>query len=125
MIQKKGRSDLKVIERQIRTLDVAAGDLNRAAKYALGGIPGRGVALDAIGTMAAVSGKCRKSLASGAKIDDLRGDFAALSNAWRKVIDQMEALSPREDYYLFAPAGSMSCTSVSTNCSDSKGSVRV
>ena len=95
----------KVIERQTRTLDIAAQELNRTAKDALGAVPGRAVALDAISTMAEVSGKCRKSLTSGAKIDDLGGDFVALSNAWRKVIDQMEDLSPQEDYYLLRSAG--------------------
>lgn len=95
----------KVVERQICALDDAAKDLNRTAKYALGGIPGRGEASDAINMMAEASGKCRKSLASGAKIDDLRTDFATLSNAWNKVVDQMELLSPREDYYLLRSAG--------------------
>ena len=93
-----------VIERQIRTLDVAAKDLNRTAKYALGVVPGRAVALDAINNLADTSGKCRKSLASGAKIDDLRGDFSALSNAWLKVIDQMEELSSQDEYYLLRSA---------------------
>jgi hypothetical protein len=94
----------KVIERQTRTLDIAAKDLNRTAKYALAGIPGRAVALDAISNLAEASGKCRKTLASGAKIDDLRGDFSALSNAWLKVIDQMEELSSQDEYYLLRSA---------------------
>ena len=94
----------KVIERQTRTLDIAAKDLNRTAKYALAGVPGRTVALDAISNLAEASGKCRKSLASGAKIDDLRGDFSALSNAWLKVIDQMEELSLKDEYYLLRSA---------------------
>jgi hypothetical protein len=94
-----------VIERQTRTLDEAAKDLNRSAKYALGGVPGRAVGLEAIGMLAEASGKCRKNLASGIKIDGFRDDFAALTNAWRKVIDQMEALSPQEDYYLLRSAG--------------------
>ena len=54
---------LKVVERQICALDDAANDLNRTAKYALGGIPGRGEASDAINMMAEASGKCRKNLA--------------------------------------------------------------
>jgi hypothetical protein len=90
----------KVIERQIRALDVAAKDLDRAAKYALGGDPGRVVALDAIRMMAEASGQCRKSLSTGAKVDDLRGDFSALSNAWNKVIDQVEKMSSQDEYYL-------------------------
>jgi hypothetical protein len=94
----------KVIERQICTLDDAAKDLNRTARYALGGVPGRAVAMDAISTLAEASGKCRKSLASGTNIDDLRSDFSALSSAWRKVIDQMEELSPQQDYYLLRSA---------------------
>jgi hypothetical protein len=94
----------KVIERQTRTLDIAAKDLNRTAKYALAGVPGRAVALDAISNLAEASGKCHKSLASGAKINDLRGDFAALSNAWLKVIDQMEELSSQDEYYLLRSA---------------------
>jgi hypothetical protein len=94
-----------VIERQICALDDAAKDLNGIAKYALGGTPGRGEALDAISMMAEASGKCRKSLASGTKIVNLRSEFSSLSNIWKKVIDQMELLSPQEDFYLLRSAG--------------------
>jgi len=94
----------KVIERQILTLDVAAKDLNRTAKYALGGVPGHAVALDAIRTMAEASGKCRKSLSTGTEIDDLRRDFSALSNAWNQVIHQVEKMSSQDEYYLLRSA---------------------
>ena len=70
MIQKKGRSDLKVIREANPHLMLLAGDLNRAAKYALAGIPrSRRWPLDAIEHDGSCFREVSESLASGTKID--------------------------------------------------------
>ena len=95
----------QVVERQTGTLVIAAQELKRTANYALGTTPGHAVALDAIGKLTEAAEACRKNLAGGAKADDQRRDFVALTNAWKHVIHHLEDLKTQENLFLLRSAG--------------------
>jgi hypothetical protein len=97
-----GRSK-QVLQRQVRALAAAAGDLERTAKYALAGNPGR-LALEADLRKLVETAERLRDASERADLERLKEDFKTLSVSWDRVVRQLKALPPQENMYLLRGA---------------------
>ena len=93
------------LERQARALANAARQLDRAARYALGGVPGREVLLLDVRGVAEAAEQFQKTAGGNADRGERRKEFAAVNQAWERAVRGVQKLSVREHVHLQRLAG--------------------
>ena len=97
----------QVLGRQAGALAMAARDLERTARFALAGAPGKGVVEAELRKLAEATERFRKDAEGGAGSDQLKKDFAAVNVVWAKATLGMKELRPDENAYLLRAAGEL------------------
>lgn len=104
----KGKDRMQqLLERQAEGLAAAAQDLERTARYALVGAPGKGVVEAELRKLAEAAERFRKDAEGGASLDQLKKHFAAVNESWAKATMGMKELPPGENSYLLRSAGEL------------------
>jgi len=100
----EGRTE-KVLERQSQGLVDAAGDLHRTAVYSLGAVKGRAVLAGDLHKLAEATEQFQKGLAAGHERAQLRKEFAAVNDAWKRATQGMRNLIAGDHMHLLRAAG--------------------
>jgi hypothetical protein len=94
----------QVVERQVRAFTIAATDVEQAANYALGDIPGRGVLMGSLSKLLKAAEEFRKDLPKQTTQPDLKKDFARVNVAWEGVVLGFKSLPPKQSTHLVRTA---------------------
>lgn len=97
----------QILERQARTLMIAARQLDKTAEYALASVPGKDVLVGDLHKLAEAAEKFQTKLASETDLPKLRKDFAALNQAWAMATRGIGRLTLRENSHLLRSAGQL------------------
>lgn len=95
----------QLLKRQTRGLLEAAQQLAKAGEYRLGATPGNSVLAGNLRKLAAEVEQFQKELATEKDTTQLRKDFAALNQAWDRVVQEMRVLKAGEFMHLIRAAG--------------------
>jgi hypothetical protein len=94
----------QVLEREAQALLAAARELERAAQYALAGIPGDGKLPEDAHKLVQAVEVFQKSVAAGPDREQARRSFAAVTRAWEEAIEGLKLLKPGENAYVLRSA---------------------
>jgi len=94
----------KIVEHQSQALVGAARQLDKAAQYAVGAAPARGVLAADLHKAAEAAEQFQKNVASGGDKQQWRKAFAAFNKNWEAAVRGFAELKPEEHVYLLRAA---------------------